>query len=400
MDFISHALSRVKPSGTIAVTQKARELAAVGRDVIALGDGEPDFETPDDIKEAARLAIANGKTKYPPVSGIPALREAVAAKFKRDNALNYEVAQVIVSSGGKQVISSALLATLNPGDEVIIPTPYWVSYPELVAFCGAQTVFAPASAESGFKLTPEVLEASITPKTKWLIFNSPTNPTGATYSRSELRVLAAVLLRHPQVLILTDDIYEHLIYDGLAFSTIAQVEPALYERTLTMNGVSKAYAMTGWRIGFAAGPKALIKAMDIVQGHLTSGACSIAQWAAVEALNGNQNGLIARRDIYQKRRDLVVAALSQARGLMCQVPEGAFYVFPSCKDVLGKKTRDGKQIATDKEFVSALLEDTGVAVVPGSAFGTDGHFRLSYAASTESLREGCDRIVRFCASLS
>jgi aspartate aminotransferase len=399
MAFLAAALDRVKPSATIAVTQKARELKASGRDVIGLGAGEPDFDTPDNIKEAAIDAIRRGETKYTPVSGIPELRQAVAAKFKRENNLDYRPEQTIVGTGGKQILFNAFMATLNPGDEVVIPAPYWVSYPEMVAICGGTPVFVETTIETGFKLTPEALDAAITPKTKWFLFNSPSNPSGAAYSRAELKALTDVLMRHPHVWVLTDDMYEHLVYGDFTFTTPAEVEPGLYERTLTMNGVSKAYAMTGWRIGYAAGPVALIKAMDMIQGQQTSGACSIAQWAAVEALNGPQDFIATNRKIFEGRRDLVVSMLNQARGIECPSPEGAFYVYPSCRGLIGKKTKDGRTIETDEDFVGALLEAEGVAVVHGSAFGLGPNFRISYATSEALLEEACSRIQRFCASL-
>ncbi|HEX2019127.1 MAG TPA: pyridoxal phosphate-dependent aminotransferase [Aurantimonas sp.] len=399
MAFLAAALDRVKPSATIAVTQKARELKASGRDVIGLGAGEPDFDTPDNIKEAAIDAIRRGETKYTPVSGIPELRQAVAAKFKRENKLDYRPEQTIVGTGGKQILFNAFMATLNPGDEVVIPAPYWVSYPEMVAICGGTPVFVETTIETGFKLTPEALDAAITPKTKWFLFNSPSNPSGAAYSRAELKALTDVLMRHPHVWVLTDDMYEHLVYGDFTFTTPAEVEPGLYERTLTMNGVSKAYAMTGWRIGYAAGPVALIKAMDMIQGQQTSGACSIAQWAAVEALNGPQDFIATNRKTFEGRRDLVVSMLNQARGIECPSPEGAFYVYPSCRGLIGKKTKDGRTIETDEDFVGALLEAEGVAVVHGSAFGLGPNFRISYATSEALLEEACSRIQRFCASL-
>jgi aspartate aminotransferase len=399
MAFLADALSRVKPSATIAVTQKARELKAKGRDVISLGAGEPDFDTPDNVKNAAIDAIRRGETKYPPVSGIVPLREAIAAKFKRENNLDYKPEQTIVGTGGKQILFNAFMATLNPGDEVVIPTPYWVSYPEMVALCGGTPVFAPTSQENGFKLSAEALEKAITPRTKWLLMNSPSNPSGAAYTRDELRALADVLLRHPHVWTLTDDMYEHLIYGDFVFATLAEVEPALYERTLTMNGVSKAYAMTGWRIGYAAGPVHLIKAMDMIQGQQTSGACTIAQWASVEALNGPQDFVQNNKAIFQGRRDLVVSMLNQARGIACPVPEGAFYVYPSCAGLIGRKAPSGKTIETDEDFVSELLEAEGVAVVHGSAFGLGPNFRISYAASEAQLEQACIRIQRFTAAL-
>ena len=399
MAFLADALSRVKPSATIAVSQKARELKAKGKDVIGLGAGEPDFDTPDNIKQAAIDAINRGETKYTPVAGIPELRQAIVAKFKRENGLDYKPEQVIVGTGGKQILFNAFMATLNPGDEVIVPAPYWVSYPEMVAINGGTPVFVNTRQEDNFKLTAADLEKAITPKTKWLIFNSPSNPTGSAYTEAELQSLTDVLVRHPQVWILTDDMYEHLVYGDFVFTTPAQVEPSLYDRTLTMNGVSKAYAMTGWRIGYAAGPLQLIKAMDMVQGQQTSGACSIAQWAAVEALNGTQDFIPKNKEIFQARRDLVVSMLNQAKGINCPTPEGAFYVYPSCAGLIGKKTEAGKVIETDEDFVSELLEAEGVAVVHGSAFGLGPNFRISYATSDELLEEACSRIQRFCASL-
>lgn len=399
MAFLADALSRVKPSATIAVSQKARELKAKGKDVISLGAGEPDFDTPENIKKAAIDAITRGETKYTPVSGIPELRKAIAAKFKRENGLDYTPEQTIVGTGGKQILFNALMATLNPGDEVIIPAPYWVSYPEIVALCGATPVTVETTMDNQFKLQAADLEAAITPKTKWLILNMPSNPTGAAYSESEIKALTDVLLKHPQVWILTDDMYEHLVYGEFKFMTPAQVEPKLYDRTLTMNGVSKAYSMTGWRIGYAAGPLELIKAMDMVQGQQTSGASSISQWAAVEALNGPQDFIEKNKAIFQGRRDLVVSMLNQANGISCPTPEGAFYVYPSCAGLIGKTTSSGKVIETDEDFVSELLEAEGVAVVHGSAFGLGPNFRISYATSEALLEEACIRIQRFCASL-
>jgi len=400
MGFIADALSRIKPSATIAVSQKARELKAQGRDVIGLGAGEPDFDTPENIKEAAKRAIDRGETKYPPISGIPELREAVAAKFRRENGLDYKPSQTIVSTGGKQVLYNAFLATLNPGDEVLIGAPYWVSYPEMVALNGGTPVILPTTLESGFKIRPDDLDRAITPRTKWFLFNSPSNPSGAAYTRDEIKGLTEVLLRHPQVWILTDDMYEHLLYGDLDYFTPAQVEPALYDRTLTMNGVSKAYAMTGWRIGYAAGPEVLIKAMDVVQGQQTSGASTIAQWAAVEALNGPQHFIAERRRAFEERRDLVVSMLNQARGLKCPSPEGAFYVYPSCAEAIGRKSPSGRVIETDEDFVTELLGEEGVAVVHGSAFGLGPNFRISYATSLPLLDEACRRIQRFCGALS
>jgi len=400
MAFLADALSRVKPSATIAVTQKARELKAKGRDVIGLGAGEPDFDTPDNIKNAAIEAIRRGETKYPPVSGIAPLREAIASKFKRENNLDYKPEQTIVGTGGKQILFNAFMATLNPGDEVVIPTPYWVSYPEMVLLCGGTPTFAQTTEANGFKLTGAALEKAITPRTKWLVLNSPSNPSGAAYTEAELKEIAQVLLRHPHVWVLTDDMYEHLTYGDFVFKTIAEVEPQLYSRTLTMNGVSKAYAMTGWRIGYAAGPIELIKAMDMIQGQQTSGACTIAQWASVEALNGPQDFIAQNKAIFQARRDLVVSMLNQARGITCPSPEGAFYVYPSCAALIGKTAPSGKVIDSDETFCSELLEAEGVAVVFGSAFGLGPNFRISYATSEALLEEACSRIQRFTASLA
>jgi Aspartate/tyrosine/aromatic aminotransferase len=399
MAFLADALSRIKPSATITLTQKARDLKAEGRDVISLSVGEPDFDTPENIKQAAIAAIQRGETKYTPVSGIPQLREAIVAKFKRENGLDYKPSQTIVGTGGKQVIYNALLATLNPGDEVVVPAPYWVSYPEMVALNGGTPVFAEAKLEDNFKLRPEALERAITKKTKWVILNSPSNPSGAAYSFAEMKALTDVLVRHPHVWVLTDDMYEHLVYGDFTFVTPAQVEPALYERTLTMNGVSKAYAMTGWRIGYAAGPEQLIKAMDLVQGQQTSGACSVAQWAAVEALAGPQDHLPRFRKAFEERRDLVVSMLNQAKGLSCPTPEGAFYVYPSCAELIGKTAPSGKKIETDEDFVLELLATEGVAAVHGSSFGLGPNLRISYATSNEKLEEACHRIQRFCANL-
>ena len=398
MAFLADALSRVKPSATIAVSQKARELKAKGRDVISLGAGEPDFDTPDNIKKAAIDAINRGETKYTAVAGIVELREAIARKFKRENNLDYTANQVIVGTGGKQILFNAFMATLNPGDEVVIPAPYWVSYPEMVALCGGTPVFVPTTIGNKFKLQAADLEKAITPKTKWLVFNSPSNPSGAAYSREELKTLTDVLIRHPHVWILTDDMYEHLTFDDFRFSTPAEVEPALYDRTLTMNGVSKAYAMTGWRIGYAAGPLQLIKAMDMIQGQQTSGTNSVAQWAALEALEGPQDFIERNKTVFQGRRDLVVSMLNQARGIKCPTPEGAFYVYPSCEGLIGKTAPSGKVIETDEDFVSELLESEGVAVVHGSAFGLGPNFRISYATSETMLEEACRRIQRFCAA--
>jgi aspartate aminotransferase len=399
MAFIADALARVKPSATIAVTQKARDLRAQGRDVISLSVGEPDFDTPDNIKRAAIAAIERGETKYPPVLGIPPLREAIAAKFKRENGLDYKASQTIVGTGGKQILYNAFLTTLNKGDEVIIPAPYWVSYPDMVLINGGEPVFVATEMAHGFKLQPQELERAITPRTKWLVLNSPSNPSGAAYSRSELKALTEVLMRHPHVWVLTDDMYEHLVYGDFVFTTPVQIEPGLIDRTRTMNGVSKAYAMTGWRIGYAAGPAELIKAMDMVQGQQTSGACTIAQWASVEALTGPQDFIPVRRKAFEERRDLVVSMLNQAQHLSCPSPEGAFYVYPSCAGAIGRKGPSGKAIATDEDFVSELLDATGVAVVHGSAFGLGPNFRISYATSLAVLEHACRKIQRFTAEL-
>ncbi|GEP00994.1 pyridoxal phosphate-dependent aminotransferase [Methylobacterium haplocladii] len=399
MALLADALSRVKPSATILMTQKARELKAQGVDVISLSVGEPDFDTPEHIKQAAVEAIARNETRYTPVSGIPALREAIVTKFKLENGLDYTVSQTIVGTGGKHIIYNALLATLNPGDEVVIPRPYWVSYPEMVVLCGGTPVFVETDMAHGFKLQAEALERVITPRTKWIILNSPSNPSGAAYARDEMKAITDVLMRHPHVHVLTDDIYEHLTYGDFDFVTPAQVEPGLIGRTLTMNGVSKAYAMTGWRIGYAAGPEPIIKAMDFVQGQQTSGACSISQWAAVAALNGPQEHLVRFRQAFLGRRDLVVSMLNQARGLTCPTPEGAFYVYPSCAELIGKRTEGGTVIETDQDFVTELLQAEGVAAVHGSAFGLGPNLRISYATSNAILEEACTRIQRFCGSL-
>jgi aspartate aminotransferase len=398
--FLSDALSRIQPSATVAINSKAVEMKRQGEDVISLAAGEPDFDTPEHVREAAIRAINSGKTRYTAVDGIPELKEAVAAKFKRDNGLDVTAADCFVSSGGKQIIFNALMATLNPGDEVVIPVPYWVSYPEIVRLCDANPVFAVADASTGFKLKPEVLEAAITPKTKWLILNTPSNPTGAAYTRDELRGLADVLLRHPHVHILTDDIYEVLVYDGGSFATIAGVEPQLQARTLTMNGVSKSHAMTGWRIGYCTGPRPLLAAMNKLQSQSTTNPSSISQWAAVEALNGPQEFLKGWRDVFQGRRDLVVAGLNANTGLDCLTPEGAFYVFPSVKRLLGRTSGGGRALIDDAAFVLALLEETGVALVHGTAFGLAGHMRLSYAASNAQLEDAVSRIQDFCAKVS
>jgi len=397
--FLSESLGRIQPSQTIAVTQKARDLKAAGRDVIGLGAGEPDFDTPDNIKEAAIAAIRRGETKYTAVEGIPELRKAVAAKFKRENGLDYTSSQIFVSAGGKAIIYNALLATLNPGDEVICVAPYWVSYPDIVALAGATPVIVEGKFENGFRLTPEELDRAITHKTKWVILNQPSNPTGACYSADQLKALADVLLKHPHVWVLTDDIYEHLVYGDFKFSTIAAVEPNLYERTLTMNGVSKAYAMTGWRIGFCGCPEPLVKAMAKLQSQSVSHAASVSQWASVEALNGPQHFIPERKKIFEERRDLVVSMLNQAQGIECPKPEGAFYVYPTIRNLIGKTAPSGKVIITDEDFAGELLESEGVAVVHGAAFGLSPFFRISYATSNKALEEACTRIQRFCTSL-
>ena len=400
MSFLSSSLARVKPSPTIAVSNMARELKAAGKDVIGLGAGEPDFDTPDNIKAAAKAAIDAGKTKYTAVDGIPELKEAICAKFNRDNGLDYTPEQVSVGTGGKQILINALMATLNPGDEVVIPAPYWVSYPDMVLLAGGEPVIAEASIQTGFKLTPDQLEAAITPKTKWFIFNSPSNPTGAGYTHAELKALTDVLLRHPHVWVMTDDMYEHLVYGDFEFCTPAQVEPQLYDRTLTCNGVSKAYAMTGWRIGYAAGPKELIGAMRKIQSQSTSNPCSISQWAALEALNGTQDFIPANNAIFVRRRDMVVEMLNAAEGISCPTPEGAFYVYPSIAGCIGKTSPGGVKIADDETFATALLEERGVAVVFGAAFGLSPNFRVSYATSDEALKAACTRIQEFCAALT
>ena len=400
MKLLSETLDRVKPSPTIAVTTKAAELKAAGRDVIGLGAGEPDFDTPQNIKDAAIAAINAGKTKYTAVDGIPELKQAICAKLKRDNGLAYTPSQVSVGTGGKQILYNALMATLNEGDEVVIPAPYWVSYPDMVLLAGGTPVIAEASLQTGFKLTADQLEAAITDKTKWLIVNSPSNPTGAGYTWDELKQLTDVLMRHPHVWVMTDDMYEHLVYDDFKFCTPAEVEPSLYDRTLTVNGVSKAYAMTGWRIGYAAGPEKQIGAMRKVQSQSTSNPCSISQWAAVEALNGSQDFIAPNNKMFARRRDLVVEMLNAAEGIRCPVPDGAFYVYPSIAGCIGKTSAAGTQITDDAVFATALLEETGVAVVFGAAFGLSPNFRVSYATSDEALKEACTRIQTFCAGLS
>ena len=392
-------MDRISPSQTIAISSKARALKAAGRDVISLSAGEPDFDTPQNVKDAAIRAIQAGETKYTDVAGTKALREAVSAKFKRDSGLDYTADEIIISTGGKQVIFNAMVATMNPGDEAIIPTPCWVSYPDIVSLADGTPVFVPCGQNNGFKLRGEDLEAAITPKTKWLILNSPNNPTGAAYSRAELRELADVLLRHPGVWVLTDDIYEKLVYGDFEFTTLVQVEPRLRDRTVTMNGCSKAYAMTGWRIGYAGAPRALTKAMDKLQSQSTSNTSSVSQAAALEALNGPQDFIPVMVDTYKARRDLVVGMLNQAPGIYCHTPEGAFYVFPSVHGCIGKTSRAGTPITDDESFVTALLDEEGVAAVHGSAFMFPGHLRISYATDTESLRTACERIQHFCAGL-
>lgn len=396
----SEALKRVKPSATMAMSAKARALKAAGCDCISLSQGEPDFDTPDNIKQAAIRAIQDGKTKYTDVDGIPELKDAIVGKFKRENGLEYKRSQVNVSPGGKPVIFNAFMATLNAGDEVVIPAPYWVSYPDMAMLCGATPVFVDTTLEDGFKVRPEALAKAITPHTKWVMLNSPSNPSGAAYTAAELKALAAVILQHPHMLVLTDDMYEHLTYGDFEFATIAQVEPRLYERTLTMNGVSKAYSMTGWRIGYAAGPEWLIKAMANVMGQTTSNPCSISQWAAVEALNGTQDFIPKNKKLFQDRRDLVVSMLNQANGVNCPTPEGAFYVYPSIAKLIGKKAPSGKVIETDEVFALELLEAEKVALVHGTAFGLAPCFRISYATSNECLEDACTRIQRFCGQLT
>ena len=395
MKLLSDTLDRVKPSPTIAVTNKAAELKAAGHDVIGLGAGEPDFDTPQHIKDAGIAAIISGKTKYTAVDGIPELKQAICAKFKRDNNLDYLPSQVSVSSGGKQVLYNAFMATLNKGDEVIIPAPYWVSYPDMVLLAGGTPVVAEASLQTGFKLTADQLEAAITPNTKWFLFNSPSNPTGAGYTWDELKELTDVLMRHPHVWVMTDDMYEHLTFGDFQFCTPAEVEPRLYDRTLTVNGVSKAYAMTGWRIGYAAGPIELIAAMRKVQSQSTSNPCSISQFAAVEALNGSHDFIAENNAAFVRRRDIVVEMLNQAEGITCPTPDGAFYVYPSVAGLIGKITPEGVKIVNDEAFATALLNDTGVAVVFGEAFGLSPNFRVSYATSDEALKEACARIIKF-----
>ncbi len=400
MSIIADRMSAIKPSPTMAVTAKAAELKAQGVNVIGLGAGEPDFDTPDHIKAAGKKAIDEGKTKYTPTNGIPELRKAVAGKFKRENDLEYDPGQVHIGVGGKQVLFNAILATVNPGDEVLIPAPYWVSYPDMVLIAGGTPVFIACTEADHFKLTAEKLEAAITDKTKWLILNSPSNPTGAAYTAADLQAVADVLLKHPQVWVMTDDMYEHLVYDDFEFKTIAQVEPRLFDRTLTINGVSKAFAMTGWRMGYAAGPMDLIKAMNNIQSQSASHTSSITQYASLEALNGPLDFLAERNAVYKERRDLVVEMLNQAEGINCLTPEGAFYVYPSIAGCIGKTSKGGRKIETDSDFVTALLEEEAVAAVQGEAFGLSPHFRISYATSTDALKEACTRIQKFCAELS
>ena len=400
MAFLADRLARVKASPTMAITALATELKAAGRDIISLSVGEPDFDTPQNIKDAAIAAINRGDTKYTVFDGRYDLKEAVAAKFKRENGLDYEPSQVSISSGGKQVLYNAMVATLNPGDEVVIPAPFWVSYPEMVLLADGNPVPVSCPQNYGFKLRPEDLDAAITPKTKWLILNSPSNPSGAAYTEADLRAVADVLLKHPRVWVMTDDMYEHLVYDDFDYKTIAQVEPRLYERTLTVNGVSKAYCMTGWRIGYGAGPKHLIKAMGAIQSNSTANPCSVSQAAAIEALNGPQDFIAPNALIFKQRRDLVVAALNKIPGLHCPTPEGAFYVYPSCAGLIGKRTPQGEAIKSDEDFVKYLLAAEGVAVVHGDAFGLAPHFRISYATSTEILEEAMRRIARACLALS
>lgn len=399
MSVLASRLGRIKPSPTMAVTAKAQDMQRAGMDVIGLGAGEPDFDTPQFIKDAAIRAMAEGKTKYAPPAGLFELREAACRKFKRENNLDYTPDQISIGVGGKQIIFNAMMATLDPGDEVIVPAPYWVSYTDIAVLAEGVPVTIDATEATGFKMTPQQLEAAITPKTKWLVLNSPSNPTGAAYSRDELKALAAVLMRHPQVMVFADDIYEHIIYDDFKFYSIAQVEPGLMSRTLTMNGVSKAYCMTGWRVGFCGGPKELIKGINMVQSQNCSSTSTISQWAAVAALDGDKSFIPKNVAVFKERRDLVVSMLNQAKGLTCATPPGAFYVYPSCAGCIGKKTPDGKMIETDEDFVSYLLETEGVAVVQGEAFGLSPYFRISYAASTETLEDACIRIQRACAAL-
>ena len=400
MSILAARLSRIKPSPTNVLTGKVAEMKAAGRNVIGLGAGEPDFDTPENVKRAAADAIARGETKYTPIAGTAAVRQAIADKLKRENELDYAIEQVTVGCGGKQVIYNAFMATLDPGDEVIIPTPYWVSYPDMVLLAEGTPVFVDGREETGFKIRPEDLEAAITPKTKWVLLNSPSNPSGGAYTRDELKGLTDVLVRHPHVWVMTDDMYEHIVYDDFEFTTPAQIEPALYDRTLTLNGVSKAYCMTGWRVGYGAGPLDLIKAMNVVQSQSSTHTSSISQAATVEALNGPQDFIAEHNAVFKERRDLVVSMLNQATGITCRTPEGAFYVYPSCAGVIGKSAPDGTKIADDSDFATYLLDAEEVAVVPGAAFGLSPYFRISYATSTEALEEACARIQRACAALS
>jgi aspartate aminotransferase len=399
VSILSAALGRIKPSPTIAITSLARELKAKGQDVIGLGAGEPDFDTPDHIKAAAIEAIQRGVTKYTAVDGTPELKKAIQGKFRRENGLDYEPSEITVGTGGKQVLYNAFMATVNPGDEVVVPAPYWVSYPDMVLLAGGTPVFVTCPEQTGFKLQPEELAAAITPRTKWVVLNSPNNPTGAAYTEAELKALTDVLVRHPHVWVMTDDMYEHLVYDGFRFSTPAQIEPRLKSRTLTVNGVSKSFAMTGWRIGYAGGPKELIGAIAIIQSQSTTNPCSISQAASVVALNSPLDFLEERNATYKSRRDLVVDMLNEAPGLRCHRPEGAFYVYPNCAGVIGRRTPRGTDIRTSEDFGRALLAEAGVAVVHGSAFGLDPYFRISYATSTDQLDEACRRIIRFCQQL-
>jgi|TARA_B110000305_G_C19417453_1_gene628827 aspartate aminotransferase len=400
MSIVAKRLSVIKPSPTIAVSQKARDLQAEGRDIISLGAGEPDFDTPQHIIDAAKKALDEGMTRYTAVNGVPELLDAISAKFKRDNDLDYGRDEIHVSCGGKPVIFNAMMASLNPGDEVIVPAPYWVSYPDIAVLFGGVPVVVDCPKESNFKLTPEQLEAAITPKTKWLIMNSPSNPTGSGYTEADLKALGDVLKKHEHVWVFTDDIYEHLVYDDFEFKTIAQVNPELKSRTLTMNGMSKAYCMTGWRVGFAGGPKEMIKAMTMVQSQSITHTAAVSQAASIAALNGSHDFIASNNAVFKERRDLVVSMLNQASGLSCATPEGAFYVYPSCEGLIGKKTPSGKVIENDEDFVTELLEAEGVAAVHGEAFGLSPHFRISYATATDVLEDACQRIQRFCGSLS
>ena len=399
MTELSDNISRIKPSATMAATNKARELKAAGKDIIGLGAGEPDFDTPENIKTAAINAINDGDTKYTAVDGTPSLKKAIIEKFKRENNLDYLADQISVGTGGKQIIFNALLATVNPGDEVIIPAPYWVSYPDIVDFAGGESIIVKCNETSNFKITAEQLEENINENTKWFILNSPSNPTGSCYTESELSEISKVIEKFPHVNVMTDDIYEHLVYDDFEFKTISEVNPNIKNQTLTINGVSKAYAMTGWRIGYAAGEQKLIKAMGKLQSQSTSNPSSVSQAAAVEALNGDQSFLKTRAEVFKKRRDYVVNALNKIDGVSCVMPEGAFYVFPNCSGIIGKKTKNGKILDNDEDVVTALLEDAGVAVVQGSAFGLEGYFRISYATSDELLSSACNRISEFCSEL-